>query len=167
MVSVEDDVIDTADSCTFIDGGGPCDPSLSHPTRLYVGLAVGYMFDITAETTDVATATNPKVTRVVPDDGPGFIIGMVLHLLIPALFFLSCGFAPRGRRTTGGARADRSGRRSARRSRARSLIIRPGRAETCCSHAGEIVSKDCARKDRTDLRAAVLDAFSRSGSASS
>jgi hypothetical protein len=48
MVGVEDDVIDTADSCTFIDGGGPCDPSLgSHPTRLYVGLAVGYMFDIT------------------------------------------------------------------------------------------------------------------------
>lgn len=48
MVGVEDDVIDRADSCTFVDGGGPCDPSLgSHPTRLYVGLAVGYMFDIT------------------------------------------------------------------------------------------------------------------------
>jgi|JI10StandDraft_1071094.scaffolds.fasta_scaffold1177838_2 hypothetical protein len=43
----------------------------------------------------MATATNPKVTRVVPDDGPGFIIGMVLFtLLIPALFFLSWWLSP-------------------------------------------------------------------------
>ena len=46
FVGVEDDVISTADTCT-IEGGGLCDPSLgTHPTRLYVGLAVGYMFDI-------------------------------------------------------------------------------------------------------------------------
>lgn len=43
----------------------------------------------------MATASNPKVTRVVPDDGPGFIIGMVLFtVLIPALFFLSWWLSP-------------------------------------------------------------------------
>jgi hypothetical protein len=43
----------------------------------------------------MATATNPKVTRVVPDDGPGFMIGMVLFtVLIPALFFLSWWLSP-------------------------------------------------------------------------
>lgn len=46
FVGVEDDVIDHADSCTT-SSGSECDPALgSHPTRLYAGLAVGYMFDI-------------------------------------------------------------------------------------------------------------------------
>lgn len=46
FVGVEDDVISRADSCTTASGG-PCDPELgSHPTRIYVGLAIGYMFDI-------------------------------------------------------------------------------------------------------------------------
>jgi hypothetical protein len=46
FIGVEDDVIDRADACSTPDGGA-CDPALgSHPTRLYAGLAIGYMFDI-------------------------------------------------------------------------------------------------------------------------
>jgi len=47
FAGVETDVIDTADSCRFVDGSGDCDTSAgSHPTRLYIGLAIGYAFDI-------------------------------------------------------------------------------------------------------------------------
>jgi hypothetical protein len=45
FMGIEDDVIDAADTCTT-SSGAICDPSVgSHPTRLYIGLAVGYMFD--------------------------------------------------------------------------------------------------------------------------
>jgi hypothetical protein len=47
MVGVEDDIISDADSCRYVDGSGDCDPAGgSHPTRLYIGLAIGYAFDI-------------------------------------------------------------------------------------------------------------------------
>lgn len=47
FVGLEDDVTSTADVCTTGEGLA-CDPSLgSHPTRLYIGLAIGYMFDFT------------------------------------------------------------------------------------------------------------------------
>lgn len=39
--------------------------------------------------------STPQVTRVVPDDGPGFMIGMVLFtVLIPVLFFVSWYLSP-------------------------------------------------------------------------
>lgn len=42
-------------------------------------------------------SANPKVTQVVPDDGPGFMIGMVLFtVLIPFLFGLSWYLSPLG-----------------------------------------------------------------------
>ncbi len=47
FVGVENDIIDTADSCRVIATGDECDPAGgSHPTRIYLGLAIGYAFDI-------------------------------------------------------------------------------------------------------------------------
>jgi hypothetical protein len=45
FAGVEADFADRADSCTTSEGAA-CDPGLgSHPTRIYAGIAVGYMFD--------------------------------------------------------------------------------------------------------------------------
>jgi len=45
FAGVESDLADRADSCSTPEGA-VCDPGLgSHPTRLYAGIAVGYMFD--------------------------------------------------------------------------------------------------------------------------
>jgi hypothetical protein len=42
-----------------------------------------------------AKTSAPQVTRAVPDDGPGFVIGLILFTaLIPVLFFVSWYLSP-------------------------------------------------------------------------
>lgn len=48
FVGVENDLIDSADTCYFVESpDDACDVAGgSHPTRIYLGLAIGYAFDI-------------------------------------------------------------------------------------------------------------------------
>lgn len=47
LAGVENDIIEAADTCHFIEDGAPCDVAGgTHPTRIYFGLAIGYAFDL-------------------------------------------------------------------------------------------------------------------------